>query len=429
MTKQTASPAALYTAANLCNDAAVVTYNIVIDTMSGLSVSNGMAGSHDAAREWATSYDERASMLLAALDDAVRALENYSVVLNQIGHNHAVAETAANSSAPVAPEAPPSPSLMPGCAIPPQQSAGGSGTGLQDYAFGIADAVGIPVPDGNTDSLRRTSEIWRDLSVSARIDDVLSHLRSAEDVFIDIESTETDLILDDMEDLRTSFQAIQFACGELAASCIDFAENLDELRSQLSGILEELAEELAITVAISIAAAFISFGASAALGTAKSATSIRKYGTLIRDGISAWSITKNIGRGVRIEADLGVVQRVLLRLKSIGQKIVDAVRRAPPKRNIDELFANGTKPKASELEKYAQSEGWTKIQTANGPPKYVDENGVTRLTIKSGTDRAPGSAGPHVEIRNADGQRVDPFGNEVTRRSPGNHTPIEWDLP
>lgn len=94
-----------------------------------------------------------------------------------------------------------------------------------------------------------------------------------------------------------------------------------------------------------------------------------------------------------------------------------------------ELFTDGNTPKASELERYAQSEGWTKIQTANGPPKYVDENGVTRLTIKSATDRAPGSGGPHVEIRNADGQRVDPFGNEVTRGSPGNHTPIDWYLP
>jgi len=36
---------------------------------------------------------------------------------------------------------------------------------------------------------------------------------------------------------------------------------------------------------------------------------------------------------------------------------------------------------------------------------------------------------PHVEIRNAAGQRIDPYGNTVTRRSPGNHTPIEWDLP
>ena len=132
---------------------------------------------------------------------------------------------------------------------------------------------------------------------------------------------------------------------------------------------------------------------------------------------------------MRVGADLAVIQRVLIRIKSIGKKVVDAARRSPSKRNIDELFAHGNKPKASELDEYARSEGWTKIQTANGPPKYIDENGVTRLTIKSGSDRAPGSTGPHVEIRNADGQRIDPFGNEVTRRSPGNHTPIEWDLP
>ncbi|MGA9873882.1 MAG: hypothetical protein WBQ44_22425, partial [Rhodococcus sp. (in: high G+C Gram-positive bacteria)] len=356
-------------------------------------------------------------------------LENYCVVLNQVGHNHAMAESAANRSATTTPQPPPHPSFAPGCTVTLHHSAGGTGIGLQDYAFGIADAVGIPIPDGDTDNLRRAGAVWRDLSTDTQLGNVVGHLTSAGDLFFDIQSAETDLILDDIDDLRTTFQAIQFACGELADSCEDYAANIVELRAQLSGMLEDLAEELAITAAVSIAAAFISFGASAAVGTAKSAASINKYGKLIRNGIAAWSASKNISRGVRVGADLGVVQRVLLRLRAIGQNIVDVVRRTPPKRNIDELFANGNKPKASDLERYAQSEGWTKIQTANGPPKYIDENGVTRLTIKSGTDRAPGSGGPHVEIRNADGQRVDPFGNEVTRRSPGNHTPIEWDMP
>lgn len=429
MTRQTASPTALYSAASVCNDAALISYEVVTETMSALTVSSGMAGSTDASREWAASYDERASTLLASLDDVVRALENYSVVLNHVGYNHAVAENAANRSSTGTPEPPPYPSVMPGCSVPLQKSAGGTGRGLEDFAFGVADAAGVPVPDGDTESLRRVSAVWRALSVSGKIDDVLARLRSVQDLFYDIDSSETDLIFDDMDDLRTGIQAIQFACGELADSCEDYAANLDELRAQLSDILESLAEELAITAAITIAAAFISFGASVAVGTAKTAASIKKYGTLIKDGIAAWSVSKNIGHGVRLGTDLGVVQRVLLRLKTIGQKVVDATRRTAPKRNIDELFANGNKPKASELEDYAQAEGWTKIQTANGPPKYIDENGVTRLTIKSGTDRAPGSGGPHVEIRNADGQRVDPFGNEVTRKSPGNHTPIEWDLP
>jgi hypothetical protein len=85
--------------------------------------------------------------------------------------------------------------------------------------------------------------------------------------------------------------------------------------------------------------------------------------------------------------------------------------------------------KASELVDFAGKQGWTRVQTATGPIKYVDENDVVRLTIKSGSPRAPGSNFPHVEVRNAAGQRVDSYGNAVTRRSPGNHTPIEWDLP
>ena len=35
---------------------------------------------------------------------------------------------------------------------------------------------------------------------------------------------------------------------------------------------------------------------------------------------------------------------------------------------------------------------------------------------------------PHVEIRNAQGERIDIAGNLVARKSPKNHTPIEYDL-
>jgi hypothetical protein len=49
-------------------------------------------------------------------------------------------------------------------------------------------------------------------------------------------------------------------------------------------------------------------------------------------------------------------------------------------------------------------------------------------TIKMGSARTPGSVLPHVELRDATGQRVDPWGNPVLRRSAANHTPIDWDL-
>jgi hypothetical protein len=60
--------------------------------------------------------------------------------------------------------------------------------------------------------------------------------------------------------------------------------------------------------------------------------------------------------------------------------------------------------------------------------KCVDENAVLLLTLKSGSARTLGSEAPHVEIRNMNGKRVGPYGNPATRKSPNNHTPIDWDL-
>jgi len=84
---------------------------------------------------------------------------------------------------------------------------------------------------------------------------------------------------------------------------------------------------------------------------------------------------------------------------------------------------------ASGIAKWAREQGWTETRTQNGPPKFVDENGIVRVTLKQGSSRAPGSGTPHVEIRNAQGERIDPQGNSVTRKSPGNHTSIVWDIP
>jgi len=92
-------------------------------------------------------------------------------------------------------------------------------------------------------------------------------------------------------------------------------------------------------------------------------------------------------------------------------------------------LTKGGRGSASGLVDLAESQGWKAVQSSGGPLKYIDESGIERLVIKRGSARAPGSGFPHVEIRNAAGQRVDPYGNLVTRRSPGNHTPITWDLP
>ena len=84
--------------------------------------------------------------------------------------------------------------------------------------------------------------------------------------------------------------------------------------------------------------------------------------------------------------------------------------------------------KASDIKAKAESVGFKPTQSANGPLKMIDENDVARVTIKGGSQRAPGSAGSHVELKTSSGQRVNPAGNPVTRKSPENHTPIDFDL-
>ena len=93
---------------------------------------------------------------------------------------------------------------------------------------------------------------------------------------------------------------------------------------------------------------------------------------------------------------------------------------------VGQLTAGG-RATASQLDEFGAAQGWARSQTATGPVKYTDGNGVVRLTIKQGSPRTPGSGGPHVELRNPGGTRIDPFGNPVSRTSPGNHTPIVWD--
>jgi len=93
--------------------------------------------------------------------------------------------------------------------------------------------------------------------------------------------------------------------------------------------------------------------------------------------------------------------------------------------SLADLYAGGRVAPEAELRGYAEREGWTLEQSATGPAKYVDENGVPRLTIKSGSSRTPGSEDPHIEVRDETGQRTDPYGNPVNRRSPDNHYPYE----
>lgn len=113
--------------------------------------------------------------------------------------------------------------------------------------------------------------------------------------------------------------------------------------------------------------------------------------------------------------------------KLLGRKGTEAAEREI-QTALGLLTRAGTS-KASQLVEFGRGLGWREVRTETGPIKFFDKNGVKRLVIKKGSARTAGSEFPHVEMRNAAGGRVDPWGDTVARGSPGNHTPIEWDLP
>ncbi|MGU3435030.1 hypothetical protein ACNHUS_18680 [Actinomycetes bacterium M1A6_2h] len=430
MTQLDVDPQTYYDAASCCNDAAVAMFGVFSAVSSKLVTCGGMAGSDDTGAAWAASYDQRAIDISTTGDSFVKSAENYAALLRIAGLNHAAAECDSTLSQTAQAGPPPDPSPMPGCSSPLPPSAGGPGSGLVDGTLGLVEQIGVSVPDGDTTKLTTAAQAWRQTADSPALSDAAATtLSDALALFGDTSSPEVDLILDDLDDLVTSIDTIRIACRELADSCDEYRRNIDEFRDALRGILGDLAVELGVTAAITVAASMVTFGAAAAMGAAKSASTISKFARIVSEAVAAWKAAKAIEQGVTFTDDLRGLRLLLERLKALGRRVIDRSHSVAPRRQLSELFENGATPKASELEDLARGEGWARMHNPDGPIKYVDENGVVRMTIKRGSDRAPGSADPHVEIRDGSGQRTDPFGNPVSRRSPDNQTPIEWDMP
>ncbi|NVN50315.1 hypothetical protein [Mycobacterium sp. DL] len=319
MTAQDVDVATYYAVGRGLFDKAGKLYDAFNVNVAALGATGSMAGTDDSGTAWAASYDERVGELLGAVNDLVTAMENYGGVVIQAGHNHAVAEHNATpgsqGSAPTKPPEPPSTAGV--LSVPP--SAGGPGSGLVD-TVGLMAQVGVPVPDGDTDKVATAAGAWDRLATVYQTTTIAEALEVDARSFRDTRSPEVEYIVRDLEELRDATTSVLDGCAELARSCRDYRSALDDLRTQLGSILEDLAVELAATAAIGIAASFVSFGAGAVAATAKAAQSITKFARIIGEAVSAWKISKNIGKGVQRAQDIVGLRQKLQRIKSLGRR-------------------------------------------------------------------------------------------------------------
>lgn len=308
-----------------------------------LGDTGAMAGSDDAGTAWAQSYDARVGEVLGAVNDLTLALENYGGVIVQAGYNHAVAEHNATPGSGAPPVKPAEPVSVAGILSAPP-SAGGPGKGLIDNAIGLADQVGVPVPDGDTDKIDKAAQAWDRLATVYQTTTVVEALEVNARRFNDTKSPEVEFIGRDLLELRDATKAILDSCAELSKSCNDYRTALDELRDNIGGILEDLAIELGATAAIGVAASFVTFGVGAVAATAKAAHTITKFAKIIGMAVASWKMTKNIAGGVKKVADIAKVRKQLERIKNLGRKDKGEAPKPPPPKKFPPDEANDKVP-------------------------------------------------------------------------------------
>ncbi|WP_370010973.1 WXG100-like domain-containing protein [Nocardia cyriacigeorgica] len=161
--------------------------------------------------------------------------------------------------------------------------------GLLDDGIGIANAVGIQVPDGDTDQLQVVADAWNYLATQA-ISLSGSALQELTTSFLDVDAADATEIIDDLDDLQSILNDVRTISGELSEMARTFKSDLDELRRQiLSGILNELAMEIGTRAVLSFASSFVTFGTAAAIGAASVAAKVVEFGIKIGTKVDDWN--------------------------------------------------------------------------------------------------------------------------------------------
>ncbi len=352
------APEALAAAARALYDEAHTVSTAMRNQRSRAADWAGMAGSDEAGHRWGTAYDEDVDALSRAVRTVVSALSSLGVLIEQSAVNHATADSIAASAPPPEPSPGP-PATLEVLLFPP--AVGDAGPGLQG-AVEIADAVGVPCPNGDTDRLRAAAEAW--ILFGRELLDVRTRLLGVADGLRESTSPEIDAMQDDVRRVLNAVEAAAGACSGLAALCRDFADRLADTRSQIRDLLEQFAIEEAAAVAVGIGLAFVSAGLSAAAGAAVAAGRFARTASRVRAVVVALGAFARMRRN---ETAMATLDRVVDDVEEVTTRVPvrwdDVVpRETPPaapgwssSRALDDHFArHGADVGARSAQDYAE---------------------------------------------------------------------------
>ncbi|MBM7415922.1 MULTISPECIES: hypothetical protein [Nocardiaceae] len=342
-----------------------------------------MAGSDAAGEQWGRAYDGNVVDLSRALATTFSATSVLARLVDQAGANHAAAESIA-----VVPGTPPPPGRAPAAVrqLEYPSAVGDLGPGLQG-AVELADAVGVPCPNGDTDALRDASSAWIVLG-QAMLDARSEVLGAAADLGA-VDVPERESMVRDLRRLSEAVEAVAGACSGLAAACRDYAEQLEKTRRDIRDLIEQFAVEEAAAVAVGIGLAFVSAGLSAAAGAAITAGRFARTASRVRAVIAALHA---FARMRRTETSMATVRRAADDVEDLATRVpvglddVAAAERAagpPPggwssSRALDDHFArHGADVGARSADEYADLAA--RFRTEGSHQVKVGPDGTVRM--------------------------------------------------
>ncbi|CAM3772492.1 hypothetical protein [Smaragdicoccus niigatensis] len=306
-------PQTFYDAGRKCFALAEDLHKAASQAHQALSATGTMSGSYDSGLVWGGSYDKAAGDALQTAAALVDALHNYGGVLTQSGFNYASAEydaTINGGSQPQMPSTPAAPKALP-TTLP--SATGGHSDGLIDKIIGLAAAIGVDVPNGDTDKLGDAGGGWRGLAgLNIEVAEIARTLAS-------VEAPEVDYINDDIDELSSAIDELLGSCKDLEQGCVDYQTATHEIRETITGFVEDLAIEIGTDIAISVMSSFISLGVGAGIGIAKAGLAVVKSGHLIAAAIGGWKTEKRIAEGLKDVREVKRAKETAERLKELGK--------------------------------------------------------------------------------------------------------------
>ncbi|WP_216894699.1 hypothetical protein [Nocardia alni] len=321
MTTVDAQPSIYYGAASALHTIASDLSAAVNAKWGALSGCSGMSGSYDEAKKWSASYDLQTTMALDAATQLAMTMDKYGSALRTVGFNHEMADWSATignkGPAPVKPAAPDIPAVTM-CRVPPP-SAGGPGNGLSDVV-GLAEKVGVIIPDGNPGKLGTIGNTWAALASDHAVTGLPDELGRIVNAVHLVKSPEVDTVLSDLAGMQTSARALEGQFNALAGACHDHETALcdlrDKLTKQLKALAKELAEQEAINLAIGAAASMLTFGLGAVVAVARTAQIVEKFAGPIREMVESWKAERAIAKGVKVEENIADETRKMQSLEN-----------------------------------------------------------------------------------------------------------------